>query len=109
MQVTDVACGVVRALSYVSIAPLAGVLAFVHRAAPQCPEPSVPAGGRGTAFAQRIRVLLVSGAAIGGLADDLHLAARLEHGAEAGPHRRLVVGDHEAQRPAHSGSTARTA
>ena len=39
--------------------------------------------------------------AVGGLADDLHVAGRLEHGAEAGAHQRLVVGD---QRAAAAGS-----
>ena len=47
--------------------------------------------------------------AVAGLADDLHLAGRLEHRAEARAHQRLVVGDQQPQPRAHSGSTARTA
>ena len=35
--------------------------------------------------------------AVAGLADDLHLAGRLEHRAEARAHQRLVVGDQQAQ------------
>ena len=36
-----------------------------------------------------------------GLGDDLDVPGGLEHGLEAGPHHRLVVGDHDPQ-PAHA-------
>ena len=73
--VTDVAAGVARGLSYVSIALLSGVLAFVVWAAGSLPAP--PAAD---AFERRARRLIVLGAGLGVIAGVLGI---LLHGAQA--------------------------